>query len=133
MQSPMIRRLQPFALAAFTAIALAGCGGSDEKPGSIENVRVLDIVEGTETEYALEPPSTKLERIAFYGIEVKNDGDEPHALRIVGPGLERTVGTIEPGDSKTIAAFLKKRGTYRLTCPLDDHAAKGMRATIVVG
>ena len=114
---------------------LAGCGGDDQADDtrSVEGVRVLETIELHETEYSIRPRTIRLERVAFYGFKVTNDGEEPHALRITGRGLDRRSGPIEPGDSKTIAVFLKKDGTYRVWCPLDGHAGKGMRATVVVG
>jgi plastocyanin len=130
----MMRRLQMLVVAAATLLVLSGCGGSDDQEtASVEGVRVLQTIDVHESEYKIRPRRTRIERTAYYGVKVVNDGEESHALVIDGPGLHRTTGTIAAGDSKTIAVFFKKEGTYRLLCPVDGHAQKGMRATIDVG
>jgi uncharacterized cupredoxin-like copper-binding protein len=130
----MMRRLPILVVAAATPLLLWGCGGSDDDAAaSVEGVRVLETIDVHESEYEISPRTTRIERTAYYGVKVVNDGEESHALVISGPGLKRTTGTIAAGDSKTLAVFFKQEGRYRLLCPVDGHAQKGMTATIVVG
>jgi plastocyanin len=130
----MMRYLQILLVAGATVLILWGCGGSDDhETVSVEGVRVLQTIDVHESEYEIRPRRTRIERTAYYGVKVMNDGEESHALVIDGPALHRTTGTIDAGDSKTIAVFFKREGTYRLFCPVDGHAQKGMRATIEVG
>lgn len=109
-----------------------GAGTSTEVGTVIEGFRVLNVTDVHETEYKLEPKTIPIERFAYYGFRVVNDGTVTHALRIKGPGLDRKTADIAPGASKKIAVFLNHAGTYKLSCPLDGHEAKGMKATIIV-
>jgi plastocyanin len=130
----MMRRLPILVVAAATPLVLWGCGGSDDDAAvSIQGIRVLETIDIHESEYKIRPRTTRIERTAYYGVKVINDGDESHALVIDGPGLKRRTGTIGAGESKTIAVFFKREGRYRLSCPVDGHARKGMTATIDVG
>lgn len=58
---------------------------------------------------------------------VHNTGSIPHAFEIEGQGIERETGTIQPGDSATLAVSLT-RGAYEVYCPVgnDSHKKLGM-------
>jgi len=129
------------ALAGLIVVAAVGAGlflilrGDDENatdPLIVESYHVLSLTPIHETEYSIEPKQIVFDRHAYYGLEVRNEGDETHAFRIKGPGLERETQDIEPGSSTSIAVFLRRSGRYELSCPIDGHAGKGMRATLIV-
>jgi plastocyanin len=63
---------------------------------------------------------------------IENTGNDPHGFRVQGPDTDwRSEQLILPQEARTIALDLKP-GTYTLTCPLEDHAAEGMKATLTV-
>jgi plastocyanin len=138
----MVNRIWIVVVAA-GALALAGCGGgggdggdgatTEAAPAVIEGFRVLKTIDIHEHEFAFEPATIRVDRVAIYGLRIFNDGKEPHSFEISGPRLHRTIGNIQPGESTTIAVFFRKRADYEFTCPLDDHAGKGMRGVITVG
>jgi plastocyanin len=134
----------PRAIACAAAAALlAGCGhdkGSSSeattgaKPNTlvVQGLHVLAIFDVHETEYELDPKTTGLLRTGYFGIKAINDGKIAHALAVTGPGVRAATGTLEPGESKTIAVWFKKSGVYKLYCPLGDHERRGMTGTIRV-
>jgi hypothetical protein len=126
--------LAVIAAAVVLAVVLIGGGDDDEAKdvNIVEGYRVLNLTEIHETEYALRPKTITFERHAYYGLKVINDGEETHAFRIKGPGLERETEDIEPGGSTELAVFLRRSGTYVLSCPIDGHETKGMKATLIV-
>jgi uncharacterized cupredoxin-like copper-binding protein len=124
-------------LAAGASLLLAGCGGGNgdstaESATTVDGIRVLQTIVVHETDFALEPKTLRAERFGYYGIEVVNDGDVPHALAVEGHGVDERTRELEPGESQTLLVLLTKGGTYRVYCPVDGHEAQGMRATLEV-
>ena len=66
-------------------------------------------------------------------VELANYGEDPHDLRLrrIGGTVTRSISVVEAGDQRSLRAKLLP-GRYRLWCSLADHAARGMRATLVV-
>jgi glucose/arabinose dehydrogenase len=61
----------------------------------------------------------------------ENIGATPHALRIVGNGVDMSTETFGPGQSRSLELNVPA-GTYQLVCPLPGHEAQGMSATLTV-
>jgi hypothetical protein len=67
-------------------------------------------------------------------VELVNMGEDDHDLRLrrVAPGARTIrIETALPGERGEVETRLAP-GTYRLWCSLPDHAARGMRARLVV-
>lgn len=66
-------------------------------------------------------------------VELVNLGEDPHDLRLQRVGAKHVAGSplVEPGDRVDLALKLAP-GRYRLWCSVANHAALGMRATLVV-
>ncbi len=67
-------------------------------------------------------------------IELANFGEDDHDLRLrrKARGAQTLqVGMVHPGEQAELETLLPP-GTYRLWCSLPGHAARGMRATLVV-
>ena len=66
-------------------------------------------------------------------IQLANYGEDTHDLRLRRIGGTRIyrITTVPPGNSGEVSAKLLV-GTYRLWCSLANHAALGMRTTLVV-
>ena len=66
-------------------------------------------------------------------VELANYGEDPHDLRLrrIGGTVTRSISVVEAGDQRSLRAKLLP-GRYKLWCSLADHAARGMRATLVV-
>jgi plastocyanin len=63
--------------------------------------------------------------------QIKNTGKFPHALAIAGHGVKARTKLIKPGKSAVLLVTLQE-GAYSVWCPVPGHAAKGMRASVVV-
>ena len=87
-------------------------------------------VTALEFEYRLSRPSLKAGPAL---IEVVNFGEDEHDLRLRRVGGTRTLslGKVLPGEHAELAARLGP-GRFRLWCSVGDHAARGMRASLVV-
>jgi plastocyanin len=66
-------------------------------------------------------------------VQLANQGEDPHNLRITRIGGKRRGGIAKtlPGELGEWEGRLR-RGRYRLTCTLEGHRALGMRATLRV-
>jgi hypothetical protein len=80
-------------------------------------------------EYAIHMPETlPAGRVAF---NIENGGKEKHAFEIEGNGIEQKTNELSRGNTASLEVELKP-GTYTIYCPVDGHAAKGMKKTVVV-
>ena len=66
-----------------------------------------------------------------YTFEIHNTGKSPHNLAIVGPGEKAQSPTINPGQSTTLKANLKK-ATYDFFCAVPGHKQLGMDVKVKV-
>ena len=66
-------------------------------------------------------------------IELQNDGEDPHDLRVrrVGGTHTFSIPLTQPGMRRTIALHVRP-GRYRLWCSVADHGALGMQALLRV-
>lgn len=129
-------------LCALLAVALIGCG--DDESGTATDAvpaenspavaKPAEQVTIRETEFELDPSRADGGAKGLVTLKVVNEGDIAHSLAVEGPnGLVELDGSVEPGTEGTLEVDLDKPGTYRMYCPLGDHAAKGMAGTITVG
>ena len=107
-----MKRLLPIGL---LVVALAGCGGkSGTKTQAAQPATAGKTVSVTETEFKLSPAKVTIAGPGTVRFDAKNAGKLDHALEIEGNGVEQRIG-------------------YQLYCPIDNHRAMGMKATVVVG
>ena len=66
-------------------------------------------------------------------IELQNDGEDPHDLRVrrVGGSHTFSIAVTQPGKRRTVAIRVRP-GRYRLWCSVADHRALGMQALLRV-
>jgi hypothetical protein len=66
-------------------------------------------------------------------IQLANYGEDAHDLRLRRVGGTRVyrIGTVVPGGTGELDTRLLP-GTYKLWCSIADHAALGMRTTLVI-
>lgn len=66
-------------------------------------------------------------------LQMKNIGEDDHDLVITGPrgGVRARTGLVRPGRLADVRTRLAA-GAYRVHCTIGDHAARGMRGTLVV-
>jgi uncharacterized cupredoxin-like copper-binding protein len=84
-------------------------------------------------EYSITPSAITVKAGTPVTFEAHNDGTISHALVISGAGVNLTTKDLafQPGTSETISATLAA-GRYTFVCPVDGHAAQGMKGTITV-
>ncbi|HYX76545.1 MAG TPA: hypothetical protein VE757_05150 [Gaiellaceae bacterium] len=87
-------------------------------------------VSATEFHLTLSRPSVKA---GVVEIELQNDGQDPHDLRVLRVGGSHTfsIPLVGPGDRRTLAIHMKP-GSYRLWCSVADHRQLGMQAVLRV-
>ncbi len=64
-------------------------------------------------------------------LTAENTGGVPHALRIVGGGLDVSTESFGGGQSRSLDIVLAE-GTYQLVCPIPGHEQQGMKASVTV-
>lgn len=122
--------MKRFGLIALAGL-LGGCAalglGPKTAPGDPEIVEV----EVRDAHLDLSPRAVA-SGIGKIGLEIANNGELEHDLRVEGPGLDEPVDTsIAPGQHRRV--YLRVRaGTYRLYCPDADHAAQGIDGKLIV-
>jgi plastocyanin len=89
-------------------------------------------VKAVEWSYTLSRPEVSAGEVI---VELNNQGEDAHNLVLERQASADPPLKVSPAlpASQTSARLTLAAGTYRLYCSLDDHAAKGMEATLVVG
>jgi uncharacterized cupredoxin-like copper-binding protein len=127
--------MKRLALLIGLVVLVAGCGGG--KSGSTKPAAAPagggNTIQVKETEYHIAPSTIKIASTGSVTFDATNAGQIDHALELEGNGVEQKIGTISPGSSGMLTVTLSKKGTYELYCPIDNHRAMGMQATVVVG
>ena len=110
-----------------------GCGGDDSKQSS-RTVTVDDggTVKVTAREYAFDPDRVVVQGGGSLTIELENDGDLAHNIRVRRDG-EEIGGTPSFPSGRTESATVRLQpGKYELLCTVGDHAELGMRGVLEV-
>jgi len=117
------------------AVGLGGCG---EERGDRVSTSPAAVGTGATTvgitadatvavslvEYRL-PRNVRVTRGGLIAFQATNDGQQPHALAVIGPAGQVRTQTLAPGERTTVEVRLPP-GTYKWYCPVDDHEARGM-------
>jgi hypothetical protein len=108
------------ALAAVVAVAVLGAGSTPARLG----------VSAKEYRLVLSRATVKAGRVV---IQLQNDGEDPHDLRLRRIGGSHTFRfpLTQPGRRAELDVHLRP-GRYRLWCSVADHAQLGMRAVLRV-
>lgn len=90
-----------------------------------EETVAVSLVDG-----AIEMPTTLSAGLVTF--EITNDGSVAHSFEIEGEGLEEELDeALEPGETATLTVELQA-GSYRVYCPVGDHAEEGMELEVEV-
>ena len=81
------------------------------------------------SEYKIEMPKTVPAGGTTF--KVSNTGKEMHNFEIEGNGIEKRVGKLNPGETKTLLVELKP-GKYEVYCPVPGHKSHGMSLDLTV-
>ena len=127
-----MKRLAPIAV-FLVVVALAGCGGGGGSKKAAAPAGGGKTIQVKETEFHIAPAQIAISSTGSVTFDATNAGKIDHALELEGNGIEQKIGTISPGSSGKLKVTLSKKGTYELYCPIDNHRAMGMQATVVVG
>jgi uncharacterized cupredoxin-like copper-binding protein len=111
------------------AALLGGCAalglGSKSGPGDPEVVEV----EVRDARLDVSPRKVNGEKVI---LQVVNNGELEHDLRVEGPGLDEPLDTaIAPGQHRRVELRVRG-GSYRLYCPDANHAELGIDAKLTV-
>ncbi|MBI4898769.1 MAG: hypothetical protein HY827_10450 [Actinobacteria bacterium] len=121
--------------AALSGVVLSGpAAARSENPSSdrpdARMARAFVQVSAREYYFGLSRTSVKRGNVTF---ELVNYGEDDHDLAIRRKGSSTTynTGVANPGERRRLTRKLS-RGTYSLWCTIDDHRARGMKATLRV-
>ena len=130
-------------LAVTAVLALAGCGGSDNKSSdsgsssSSSNSSASSGGGGETLKLAADKSALKFDKSSLTAkagkvtLQMENPSGVPHAVAIKGNGVDVDGKTIGNGETSTASADLKP-GTYTFYCPVPGHEAAGMKGTLTV-
>jgi plastocyanin len=134
-------------LAVTAVLALAGCGGSDEKSTSSSSSKATSTPTATQAassggggetlKLAADKSALKFDKSTLTAkagkvtLEMSNPSEVPHAVAIKGNGVDVDGKTVGNGETSTASTDLKA-GTYTFYCPVPGHEAAGMKGTLTV-
>jgi plastocyanin len=128
-------------------LAVAGCGGDDEKPASSSKSDSTPTPTATEAAasggggenitLAADKSALKFDKSALEAkagkvtLTMDNPSDIPHAVAIEGNGVDVDGKTVGKGEKSVASADLKP-GTYTFYCPVPGHEEAGMKGKLTV-
>jgi plastocyanin len=120
--------------APFAALLVAvGCGGDDDDAAgrtvTVDRGEAL-VVEARE--YSFDPARVVVQGPGPLTIELQNDGDLAHNLRLRRAGEEVGGTPSFPGGRTESARVRVEPGTYEMLCTVGDHADLGMTGELEV-
>jgi len=130
-------------LAVTAVLALAGCGGSNDKSSgsssssSSSNSSASSGGGGETLKLAADKSALKFDKSSLtakagkFTLEMENPSEIPHAVAIKGNGVDVDGKTVGNGETSTASTDLKP-GTYTFYCPVPGHEAAGMKGTLTV-
>lgn len=125
----MRRLAAPFAILALAA----GCGGDDDgDTGRTVTVDAGGKLAVEAREYSFDPSGIVVSGAGPLRIELRNDGDLAHNLRLRRDGKDVGGTPSFPGGRTESASVDLEPGTYELLCTVGDHAELGMKGTLEV-
>jgi uncharacterized cupredoxin-like copper-binding protein len=142
--------------AGFAALAVAGCGGSDNKSSSSSAQTSPSSTTPTSTGAKKAPKAgggggkggnltiaadssgqlkfdkkTLSAKAGKVTITMDNPSPVPHAIAVEGNGLDKDGKTVQMGGKSTVTVSLKP-GKYTFYCPVDGHKQAGMQGPLTV-
>jgi len=103
---------------------LTACGGSQPKGPAAQTVQVHLTEGGIQM-----PSSVPAGQTTF---QVINEGSAAHGFQIEGPGGDKQVPSVAPGESASLEITLDP-GTYRILSPVDAAKNQSMEKSLNVG
>jgi uncharacterized cupredoxin-like copper-binding protein len=108
-------------------VCAAGC--SLTPAANAQTTSAAAAIEVKLSEYKIDMPATVPAGSTTF--KVTNTGKESHNFEIEGNGIEKRVGQLNPGESKTLLVELKA-GKYEVYCPVPGHKSHGMSLDLTV-
>jgi uncharacterized cupredoxin-like copper-binding protein len=108
-------------------VCAAGC--SLTPAANAQTASAAAAIEVKLSEYKIDMPATVPAGSTTF--KVTNTGKESHNFEIEGNGIEKRVGKLNPGETKTLLVELKP-GKYEVYCPVPGHKSHGMSLDLTV-
>ena len=132
-------------LCAVGTLAVAGCGGSDNKDTASSSTPAKTTTTaassggggGATLQLTAVKEGLAFDKKSLSGsagsvtISMKNDSSLSHNVSIEGNGVDKDGNTVGQGGTSKVTADLKA-GTYTFYCSVDGHEAAGMKGTLTV-
>ena len=114
-------------------LAAAGCGGGDDdEPTRTAKVDAGDTLVVEAREYSFDADRVVVAGPGPLTIELANEGDLAHNLRLRRGGEDAGGTPSFPGGRTESARVRLSRGTYEMVCTVGDHAQLGMKGELEV-
>ena len=111
-------------------VTITACGGRATNAPATIVPSGGSTVNVTLTEFKIDMPQTLPAGPTTF--VVKNAGAATHNFEIQGQGIDQVFpSNLAPGDTQSMEVDLKA-GTYRVWCPVDAHADRGMDIQLTV-
>jgi plastocyanin len=125
-----MRRLAvPCAVLAF----LSGCGGDDDEEAARSvTVNPNSTLKVTGDEYSFDPGRVVVRGAGPLTIQLRNNGDLAHNLRIERQGEDIGGTPTFPGGQTQSGRVNLEHGRYEMICTVGDHAELGMTGELEV-
>ncbi len=111
-----------------TPVTVTGTGGgAAPAPGRTVDVGAADFA------FTL-PPGLTIKKGETVRLQLTNQGSVDHELEVLAPSGDSLgeVAPVKPGATGTATLTFRDAGTYTFVCGIQDHAQRGMKATIAV-
>ena len=110
-------------------VLVCAAAGSLTPAAKAQTSSAAAAIEVKLSEYKIDMPATVPAGSTTF--EVTNTGKEVHNFEIEGNGIEKRVGALKPGETKTLLVELKP-GKYEVYCPVPGHKSHGMSLDLTV-
>lgn len=136
-QQRRARRYARGASLAAVGLVASACGGSPSPSDGAAAPSAGGPPPGMSVDVSMTDFRFDLSRQAFaagtYTFVATNDGEAPHAVEVVGPGVDdQRTDTVAPGETAEVTVTLQP-GSYELYCPVGNHRELGMTTMVTVG
>ncbi len=99
-------------------------------PADTESESAPDSVQISLKDFHLDPDTATV-KAGTVTFVLKNEGRYTHDFRVNGQGIDEKAPKVGRGRTREWQATLPP-GTYRISCPISNHADRGMTGTLTV-
>lgn len=115
-----------FAVGSFIYFTAYAKAAAQEPAGQVAPAKMVEV---KLSEYKIEMPASAAAGSTTF--TVTNTGKTVHNFEIEGNGIEKRLGKLAAGETRTLSVELKP-GKYEVYCPIPGHKMRGMKLDLTV-